>query len=50
MADEALMVAYNLGLDVGGTFTDLVCADEAGHIETEKVLFMSENQALNQAS
>ena len=40
------MAAYNLGIDVGGTFTDLVCADEAGHIETEKVLSTSENQAL----
>ncbi|MGH8614552.1 MAG: hydantoinase/oxoprolinase family protein [Gammaproteobacteria bacterium] len=40
------MASYNLGIDVGGTFTDLVCADEAGHIETEKVLSTSENQAL----
>jgi len=40
------MTSYNLGIDVGGTFTDLVCADEAGHIETEKVLSTSENQAL----
>ena len=40
------MASYNLGIDVGGTFTDLVCADETGHIETEKVLSTSENQAL----
>lgn len=40
------MASYNLGIDVGGTFTDLVCADEAGHTETEKVLSTAENQAL----
>ncbi|MGE0824620.1 MAG: hydantoinase/oxoprolinase family protein [Candidatus Binatia bacterium] len=40
------MAPYNLGIDVGGTFTDLVCADEAGHIETEKVLSTAENQAV----
>jgi N-methylhydantoinase A len=40
------MTTYNLGIDVGGTFTDLVCADEAGRIETEKVLSTAENQAL----
>lgn len=40
------MVTYTLGIDVGGTFTDLVCADETGHIETEKVLSTAENQAL----
>ena len=40
------MAAYNLGIDVGGTFTDLVCADKAGRIETEKVLSTSENQAI----
>ena len=40
------MASYNLGIDVGGTFTDLVCADEMGHIETEKVLSTAENQAL----
>ena len=45
-ASEICMVSYNLGIDVGGTFTDLVCADESGHIETEKVLSTAENQAL----
>jgi len=40
------MPSYSLGIDVGGTFTDLVCADEAGRIETEKVLSTAENQAL----
>lgn len=40
------MAMYNLGIDVGGTFTDLVCADESGHTETEKVLSTSDNQAL----
>jgi N-methylhydantoinase A len=40
------MTAYTLGIDVGGTFTDLVCADASGQIETEKVLSTAENQAL----
>ena len=40
------MAVYNLGIDVGGTFTDLVCADQAGHIETQKVLSTAENQAI----
>ena len=37
---------YKLGIDVGGTFTDLVCADQTGHIETQKVLSTAENQAI----
>ena len=37
---------YKLGIDVGGTFTDLVCADQAGHIEIQKVLSTAENQAV----
>ncbi|NOT55112.1 MAG: hydantoinase/oxoprolinase family protein [Deltaproteobacteria bacterium] len=40
------MTAYTLGIDVGGTFTDLVCADESGHLEIEKVLSTADNQAL----
>ena len=40
------MTTYSLGIDVGGTFTDLVCADEAGQTHTEKVLTTGENQAL----
>ena len=40
------MTTYSLGVDVGGTFTDLVCADEAGQTQTEKVLTTGENQAL----
>ena len=40
------MITYSLGVDVGGTFTDLVCADEAGQTQTEKVLTTPENQAL----
>ncbi len=40
------MAVYNLGIDVGGTFTDLVCADQTGHIETLKVLSTAENQAI----
>lgn len=40
------MAVYNLGIDVGGTFTDLVCADQTGQIETQKVLSTAENQAI----
>ena len=38
------MTTYSLGIDVGGTFTDLVCADEAGRTQTEKVLTTLESQ------
>ncbi len=38
------MTTYSLGIDVGGTFTDLVCADEAGRTQTEKVLTTVESQ------
>ena len=44
--DTNIMTSYTLGIDVGGTFTDLVCADGEGRIETEKVLSTAENQAL----
>ena len=40
------MATYSLGIDVGGTFTDLVCADETGHTRTEKILTTVDNQAL----
>jgi N-methylhydantoinase A len=38
------MTTYSLGIDVGGTFTDLVCADEAGRTQTEKILTTIESQ------
>ena len=38
------MTTYSLGIDVGGTFTDLVCADEAGRTQTEKILTTVESQ------
>ena len=30
-------MAYRVGIDIGGTFTDLVLIDEAGHVAVDKV-------------
>ena len=35
-----------VGIDVGGTFTDLVCADSNGKTITEKLLTTPQNQAM----
>ena len=40
------MADYSLGIDVGGTFTDLVCADSNGKTITEKLLTTPQNQAM----
>ena len=32
-----MMRSFHIGVDVGGTFTDLVCVDETGHIAATKV-------------
>ncbi|NNL87085.1 MAG: hydantoinase/oxoprolinase family protein, partial [Myxococcales bacterium] len=37
---------FSIGIDVGGTFTDLVCANERGEMRTEKLLSTPDNQAL----
>jgi N-methylhydantoinase A len=39
-------VAYKIGIDVGGTFTDLVYIDAAGSIEVLKTPTTPENQAI----
>jgi N-methylhydantoinase A len=37
---------FSIGVDVGGTFTDLVCANERGEMRSEKLLSTPDNQAL----
>ncbi|MFT5393267.1 MAG: N-methylhydantoinase A/oxoprolinase/acetone carboxylase beta subunit, partial [Gammaproteobacteria bacterium] len=32
------MAGYRIGVDIGGTFTDLTLLDEAGEIRTKKLL------------
>ena len=32
------MTAYRLGVDIGGTFTDIVLLGESGAVETKKIL------------
>ncbi len=43
--EEAAM-AYKIGVDVGGTFTDFLLMDQAGHSETYKVLSTPEDPSL----
>lgn len=40
------MADFSLGIDVGGTFTDLVCADSEGRTITEKILSTPQDQAI----
>ena len=37
---------YRVGIDIGGTFTDIVFIDENGAIETVKVPSTPENQSI----
>ncbi len=37
---------FSIGVDVGGTFTDLVCANERGEVRSEKLLTTPEDQAV----
>jgi N-methylhydantoinase A len=39
-------LAARIGIDVGGTFTDLVCIDRAGVVHTAKVSSTPDNQAI----
>ncbi len=39
------MTGHIIGVDVGGTFTDLVCMDERGNARIAKVPTTPENQA-----
>ena len=36
---------YSLGIDVGGTFTDLVCIDEKGQFKIRKVPSTPDDQS-----
>ncbi|MDQ3997527.1 MAG: hypothetical protein M3303_11010, partial [Gemmatimonadota bacterium] len=39
-------MSLSIGVDVGGTFTDLAAVDEAGHVQARKVLSTPADQSV----